>query len=107
TADTGSPGTPLHVARCEGGQRQEWVLAPDGTLRGPENTCATVRGGRGAEGAPIELRACEGGPEQSWSLKPSGQLEGRGEKCCAPGIGEHGAGRWKGAPDPGHPWTGH
>ncbi|MCP9211553.1 RICIN domain-containing protein [Streptomyces sp. NEAU-Y11] len=66
TGGRGEWGTPVVVARCDGGVRQRWQLKKDGTIR-QDGLCVDATGGFDDPGTPIEMWECVVASNEQWS----------------------------------------
>jgi hypothetical protein len=64
----GQPGDPVALSPCGVKSSQQWTLK-DGNLRGVNDRCLGIGGGKADNGARLVLWDCTGAPDQGWSMQ--------------------------------------
>ncbi|GAA1040732.1 PQQ-dependent sugar dehydrogenase [Virgisporangium ochraceum] len=72
TAGSGTAGTQVRTAACDGSAAQRFRIAATGTITAPSGLC--LDGGTGYNGATVTVRTCAGTAAQRWSV-PSGTAD--------------------------------
>ncbi len=66
TGEEGALGAPVVLAGCGGGDRQQWRLEGDGTIR-QHGTCVDAFNGYSDPGTPLQMWECAASTNQQWT----------------------------------------
>jgi glycosyl hydrolase family 92/ricin-type beta-trefoil lectin protein len=76
-----TPGNPVQIYTCNGGDNQAWTLTPDGTIS-TLGLCLDVHRDGKTSGAKIDLYTCNGGGGQQWTEQANGTLVNPESRLC-------------------------